>query len=319
MLQLKYRLLKECLVKLMRRLAIMLLILLMPVAAAGQTLSGDSALAQRLLSQPPDQMTEVEPGVMVPLWRGAGGRLLTLRADRRTGAAALRQNAPLSLHVVDAATVMTTGLEYGLGPRLQAHAEVSEHSWANQRSNVLGSEIGATYDAGRYSLGLSVGTQSIPNNGAALPRVLPGAAPGVDGLYSFDNSAQVNARGRLALGSKSGIDLGASVGRIHLLPGNLLGISTLDQKALSFGVDHGAISGILTGRTMAPQAGLPGNFDAERRWNSIDLGVTWRLPWSGSLSVGAQNLWSSGTPVNTPVGPEPDQSRTPYVQYHQDL
>jgi hypothetical protein len=47
--------------------------------------------------------------------------------------------------------------------------------------------------------------------------------------------------------------------------------------------------------------------------------VTWRLPWSGSLSVGAQNLWSSGTPANTPVGPEPDQSRTPYVQYHQDL
>lgn len=303
----------------MRRLSTLLLILLMPLAAAGQVVSGDSPLAQRLLSQQPDQMTEVEPGMLVPLWRGADGRMLALRADRSSGSSAMRKNAPLSLHVVDAASVMTTGLQYGLGPRLQAHAEISEYSWANQRSSVLGSELGATYNAGRYSLGLSVGTHSVPNNGLALPRVLPGAAPGVDGLPSFDNSAQVNARGRLALGSKSGIDLGASVGRIHLLPGNLLGVSTLDQKALSFGVDHGPLSGTLIGRTMAPQAGLPGNLDADRRWNSIDLGVTWRLPWSGSVSVGAQNLWSSGNPVNTPVGPEPDQSRTPYVQYHQDL
>ncbi len=303
----------------MRRLSALLLILLLPFSAAGQSVGGDHAMAERLLMQTPDQMTEVEPGVLVPLWRGADGRLLALKADNSTGADALRKNAPLALQVVDAASVMSTGLQYGLGPRLQAHAEISEHSWANHGMRILGSEVGATYDAGRYSVGLSVGANSTPNNNAVLPRVLPGAAPGVDGLSSFDSSSQLNAHGRLALGSKSGIDLGASVGRIHLLPGNLLGINTLDQKALSFGVDHGGVSGMLTGRTMRPQAGIPGGLNADRRWNSIDLGVTWRLPWRGSLSVGAQNLWSSGTPANTPVGPEPDQSRTPYVQYHQDL
>jgi hypothetical protein len=255
----------------------------------------------------------------VPLWFGADGRLLALKADQSTGADVLRKNAPLALHPVDAASVMTTGLQYGLGPRLQAHAEVSEHSWANQNQRVLGSEVGATYDAGRYSLDVSVGTVSTSNHNAVLPRVLSGAAPGVDGLSGFDSSSQFNARGRLALGGKSGIDLGASVGRIHLLPGNLLGVNALDQKALSFGVDHGPLSGVLTGRTMQPEAGIPGGLNADRRWNSIDLGVTWRLPWRGALSVGAQNLWSSGTPSNTPVGPEPDQSRTPYVQYHQDL
>lgn len=303
----------------MRRFLALLLILT-PLAAAGQSASGDHATAERLLAQPPDQMTEVEPGVMVPLWRGTDGRLLALKADRSTGAEALRKNAPLSFHVVDAASVMTTGLQYGLGPRLQAHAEISEHSWANtQGARILGSEVGATYDAGRYSLGVSVGATSTPDNNNVLPRVLPGAAPGIDGLSGFDSSSQLNARGRLALGSKSGIDLGASVGRIHLLPGNLLGINTVDQKALSFGVDHGPLSGVLIGRTMQPQPGIPGNFSADKRWNSIDLGVTWRLPWRGSLSVGAQNLWSSGTPANTPAGPEPDQSRTPYVQYHQDL
>jgi hypothetical protein len=141
----------------------------------------------------------------------------------------------------------------------------------------------------------------------------------VNGLSDFDSSTQFNARGRMALGSKSGIDIGASVGRIRLLPGNALGLNTLDQKALSFGVDHGSISGNIVGRVMQPEAGVPGSLPADRRWSSIDLGVTWHLPWQGSLSFGAQNVWSSGNSAATPAGPEPDQSRTPYVQYHQDL
>jgi hypothetical protein len=258
--------------------------------------------------------------VSVPLWLGPNGHLLALKADRENSADALHNSTLLSFHVVDASSVNSTGLQYGLAPNLQANAEVSQRTWVNQPTRVIGSELGATYTAGRYSLGLSVGANSTQDSSATLPRILPNAAAGVDGLSSFDNSAQVNARGRLALGNTSGIDMGASVGRIHLLPGNLLGVNTLDQKALSFGVDHGSLSGMLIGRTMEPQVGIAGgSLSPDRHWNSIDLGVTWRLPWRGQLSVGAQNLWSSGTPANTPAGPEPDQSRTPYVQYHQDL
>ncbi len=302
----------------MRRLSATLILLLLPLAAAAQAVGDNGAVAQRLLAQQPTQFTEIEPGIALPLWRGADGRLLALKLDRSAATGSAHANAPLALHVVDATTVLAAGLQYGLAPNLHAHAELTQQSWANQPTRLVGSELGASYDVGRYSVGLSVGASSTPNN-MALPRVLPGAAPGVDGLASFDSSTQLNARGRLALGSKSGIDLGASTGRIRLLPGNLLGVSTLDQKALSFGVDHGPLSGSLVGRTLQPQAGIPGGFNPDRRWSSIDLGVTWRLPWRGELSVGAQNLWSSGTPVNTPVGPEPDQSRTPYVQYHQDL
>jgi hypothetical protein len=304
----------------MRRLSALMLFSMLPFAAAGQSVDGNNAVAQQMLAQPAAQQAgDADNGVATPLWRGSDGQALTLRTDRATEAAALRANAPLTFHGLSA-TAVSSGLQYGLAPNLQAHAEISQQSWMNRRSRVIGSEVGATYDVGRYSLGLSVAANRTPdNNNAVLPRVLPGAAPGVDGLSAFDSSSQLNAHGRLALDNKSGIDLGASVGRIHLLPGNLLGINTLDQKALSFGVDHGSVSGTLVGRTMQPQAGIPGAGYAERRWNSIDLGVTWRLPWRGSLSVGAQNLWSSGSSATTPVGPEPDQSRTPYVQYHQDL
>ncbi len=305
----------------MRRLLASLPILLMPLAAAGQTLGGDTHdLAQYLLLQKPDQMAEVEPGVVVPLWRGTDGHMLALKADKAQPASSLMlNNAPLSFQVVDASTVMSSELQYGLSPHLQAHAGVSQRSWADSSARIIGSEVGATYSSGRYSLGLSVASDSVPNNVPSLPRILPGAMPGsVNGLSGFDSSSQVSARGRVALDGKSGIDLGASVGRIHLLPGNLLGLNTLDQKAISFGVDRGSVSGSIVGRMMQPEAGVQG-VNATQRWSSIDLGVTWRLPWQGQLSIGAQNLWSSGSSNNTPVGPEPDQSRTPYVQYHQDL
>ncbi|TAL90045.1 MAG: hypothetical protein EPN69_13135 [Rhodanobacter sp.] len=303
----------------MRRLPALLLIVLLPFAAAGQSVSGDNAQAEHLLAQPQAGLGTPGADLSVPLWRGPSNRVLVLKAD--SGAAADPMSplrASWNIHPGDAGSMLRTGLQYGVGP-LTAHAEVSQRAWLNQNSRIVGSEVGATYDAGNYSVGLSVGTASASNRNVVLPRVLPGAAPGVDGLSAFDSSNQLNARGRLALGNKSGLDLGASVGRVYLLPGNLLGVNVLDQKALSFGVDHGRLSGVVTGRTMQPEAGIPGGLYTDKRWNSIDLGVTWRLPWRGSLSVGAQNLWSSGSRANTPAGPEPDQSRTPYVQYHQDL
>lgn len=284
----------------MRRLLLSLPVLLMPLVAAGQTAAND-AQTRQLQS---DQFPAVTPS--------ANNGFDTASGAAQQGAAPLVLRPDVKTKTVDT--------QYGLGPNLQAHASVSEHSWLNGTTpRVVGSELGATYNVDRYSVGLSVSANSTPNS-ATLPRLLPGGALGnVSGLASFDSSAQLNARGRVALDSKSGIDLGASVGRVRLLPGNLLGISTLDQKALSFGIDRGPLSGAIVGRSLQPQAGIPGAYNPDRRWNSIDLGVTWRLPWQGELSIGAQNVWSSGSGINTPVGPEPDQSRTPYVQYHQDL
>lgn len=306
----------------MRRLLLTLSTLLMPLIAAGQSLGGNPQdMASSLLQRPPDQVAAVQPGVVVPLWRGADGHMLALQLNNATPTEA-QGNTPLSFRAVDASSVMSSSLQYNLAPHLSANAGVTQRSWVNSAQQVVGSEVGATYNGGPYSFGLSLGSDSAQNSATAtLPRVLPGIVPGVNGLSGFDNSTQLNANGRLALGNHSGIDIGASVGRIRLLPGNLLGLSTVDQKAVSFGIDHGAISGNIIGRTMEPEVGAPGSFGPadNRHWNSIDLGVTWHLPWQGSLSFGAQNVWSSGNSMNTPVGPEPDQSRTPYVQYHQDL
>ena len=65
---------------------------------------------------------------------------------------------------------------------------------------------------------------------------------------------------------------------------------------------------------------LAGN---DQLWGGLDLGLTWRTPWRGTLTFGAKNLVVSGKPP-TYLDPERagdavDQERVPYVRYQQDL
>jgi hypothetical protein len=144
--------------------------------------------------------------------------------------------------------------------------------------------------------------------GSALPTlVLPGA------LGRVDSSSELGARGRWDLGGNYGIDLGASMGHLRLLPDAEGNRNSYSQAALSLGLDRGPFSGNITGRLFTPQQPSVG---ALQRYTSIDLGVTWRTPWQGELRVGTQNLWT--TPPVTGDEAE-NQARVPYVQYHQDL
>lgn len=61
----------------------------------------------------------------------------------------------------------------------------------------------------------------------------------------------------------------------------------------------------------------------DQLWGGLDLGLTWRTPWRGTLTFGAKNLVVSGKPP-TYLDPERagdavDQERIPYVRYQQDL
>lgn len=333
----------------MRRL-LASLVMCLPLIAAGQTVGGTApgALLAPGTTAPelaPEQAAQARPeGLLLPLWRASDGRMLALQAtapqkQAESGA------APMDFRVVDASSLVSGGLHYDVGPRVQAHVGVAQHAWLGATTpttacawaspagpdmsclddrlappRVFDSEFGATYHTSAYSVGMGVST-SQPVATSPLPRVLPDAPVTASGLplSTLDNSTSLNANGRVALGGQSGIDLGASVGRIRLLPGNLLGISTLGQKSLSLGVDSGPLSGKIVGRVIQPETGAVSALGPDKRWTSVDLGVTWRLPWQGELSFGAQNVWSSGQPPVPKVGPEPDQSRIPYVQYHQDL
>lgn len=150
-----------------------------------------------------------------------------------------------------------------------------------------------------------------------------------------DSFKRIEASGRLDLGDHGAyLDMGASIGRVHLVPvharmrnpnasrllsGAPLGLDHIDQKSVSVGLGKGAISGFVVGRVMQPEASGPLAIERDR-WSAVDLGITVRLPWEGELKLGAQNLWSSADDSDLPSGPtDPIQGRIPYIQYHQNL
>jgi hypothetical protein len=325
----------------MRR-AIASLCLALPFAVAAQTLSAPApSMATATDGYGVLREAGDGAGVVMPLWRAADGRMLALVSMPQAKTAKLADSGP-DFSVVDASSLFTGGLAYDVAPHVRTHVSLSQRSWLDADASQVAScepskgmgcvtgtlasplrmvngEVGATFRGEHYSVGVAVSKSRtiLP----VLPRVLPNGGATASGLplMQLNGSTNLTARGRLALGQRTGIDVGASVGRIRLLPGNVLGVSSLGQTSLSLGMDRGAVSGRIVGRLVQPNTGDASLIGANRSWTSIDLGITVRLPWQGQLSFGAQNLWSSGQLVPQPSPTQPDQSRIPYVQYHQDL
>lgn len=295
----------------------------MPLAVAGQSLLGvDPQQQLELLREQgtsADASWQAAPGLPGRAWQFSSQSLTPLQS--------MASGGHLPFGMIAAAPGEQSQLQFALAPHLQAQATVTRHNWVDTSQPVTESELGASLWKGRYSLGFSIGAASLSGRASNLPRILPSATPGLP-YTGFGGSREVNAVGRLMLGGQDSLHVGASVGRIDLLPSAALGSGELDQKALSVGLQHGALSGMLVGRVVQPLevSALGGAYGLDRRWSSLDFGVTWRLPWQGQISVGAHNLWSSGNPA-TATAPGPagaaaaiqDPSRTPYVQYHQDL
>jgi hypothetical protein len=60
----------------------------------------------------------------------------------------------------------------------------------------------------------------------------------------------------------------------------------------------------------------------QSRWEGLGIGLTWRTPWSGQLSVGADNVVTRGkNPFSLDNGGDgqADDGAVPYIRYEQDL
>jgi hypothetical protein len=128
----------------------------------------------------------------------------------------------------------------------------------------------------------------------------------VAGAWSINSLGALTVRGSLA----------ESLIRTPLLP---QGVGR-DQAALGISLSRGAFSGGVVGHLNSQsQSGVP-----SVGWAGLDVGLSWRTPWSGQLMFGARNLVTRG---DEPLLPDPsaakllDESRerTPYVEYRQDF
>lgn len=84
-----------------------------------------------------------------------------------------------------------------------------------------------------------------------------------------------------------------------------------NTRSLTLGGGYGPFSGNIVGRV----TNVPGQAS---EWRGLGLGFTWRTPWSGQLTVGADNVVTRGkNPFAAPAAD--DQGTVPYVRYQQDL
>jgi hypothetical protein len=313
----------------------------------------------RLLSIEVNSPANGDSSQVVPLWASPDGRLLAIVAlSRDAGAPALPPSPSFGgvsdLRIVDATDLFSAGLRMNLGNGLRADVTLGQaatgpisYGSASNPDCLLDGCLnaqGAAADVAALSAGIGLGWAPLNASGldisfglswlegrsAQLPILAQNGimSSPIDlslldvpeiASYKLSSARRLSARGKWRLGQGQVIDLTAALGHAQLSP-VWYGISgsglELNQASLGLGLASGALRGSIVGRISSlDQAGVVGS----RRWSGLDLGVSWRTPWRGEVTVGAQNLWSA--PLDPSAGNEADaaQARMPYVQYRQDL
>ncbi len=322
-------------------------LLLFPLAGTAQELPSlapaATPLVEQLLALDSGGQPLAHGSPVLPIWSGSNGQLLAVVALPRgwvsTSSTHLPAYAGAATWPLAGTRADVAGLRWQAGNGLHADVLLGQYlamppapctaddcaaatPWSRA---ALSGTLGLGWSSAEGGLDLSYGlswldadtTLTLPGLGAGsigLPTLsLPGATP----PRQLDNEAAMYARGRWQFAPGSAVDIAASYGRTRLgaaggFADQLVPGIDLDQLSLSLGLDAGSLSGAVVGHVLSSDdPALAG-----KRWTTLDLGVSWRTPWSGELSVGAQNLWSA--PAASPRDPE-SQARTPYIQYRQDL
>jgi len=155
------------------------------------------------------------------------------------------------------------------------------------------------------------------------PVFIPAAKtlPGAIFLSGVDNQSRsifLDAQAGWQINPLTRFTLEAVAGQWQLSSATTGMIDDFNQAGFKVGLNYGAFSGNVSGRTFVP---LDSPFD--KRWSGVDLEIAWRTPWQGELIFGTQNIWSNG--ASLPYSSLPTEEnvalpgRIPYVQYHQDL
>lgn len=166
-------------------------------------------------------------------------------------------------------------------------------------------QASASFQRGNNRVGLAVG-----DGRSTLPPWLTPSATARADYNDLTVFAQRN------VGSQGFVSIAGTVARARLL-------SPADARASGLASDQ------WTTRNLSVGGGF-GNFGAnvvghvvdtpgQPKWEGIGLGLTWRTPWSGQLSVGADNIVTRGRNPFSASRQGEDEGATPYIRYEQGL
>jgi hypothetical protein len=310
-----------------------------PAVLAGS--NGQAALVEQLLAldAPMGASWTSDAAPVVPIWSGSDGHLLALVAvpgqwDSPLLAGTIAQPAPTSWLLLGDTTSATGGLRWQMNNGFHADALFSQHQSllptlcglacdAGSLQNAMSGSLGLGWISPGGGLDLSYGLSWLQNPDASNAlRALPIATADVPVLSlpamltsGLQSGTSLFARGRWRFDENTALDVGASYGHGNVMQfGSTLPGIDLDQLSLTLGVDAGSLRGAIVGHVLRSDDPL---LIGNKKWTALDLGVSWRTPWRGEISVGAQNLWSA--PLDAPRDTDPSQARMPYIQYRQDL
>lgn len=128
---------------------------------------------------------------------------------------------------------------------------------------------------------------------------------------------EITLNGEVALGQKTWLNLGGTLAQARIIPASQLTGKMLPDEwqtnSVTISAGHGNFGGEITGSNIQ----IPGQSNS---FKTLGAGVTWKTPWRGKLSVGADNINSSGNNPFKGVDNNPlDNGAVPFVKYEVDL
>ncbi|WP_101924907.1 MULTISPECIES: hypothetical protein [Luteimonas] len=120
---------------------------------------------------------------------------------------------------------------------------------------------------------------------------------------------------RKEIGDDAYVSLAGTVAKATLIPSASAPADLSDQwtsRSVTLGGGYRRLSVDIVGQVV-DTPGLP-------KWEGLGLGVSWRTPWSGQLTVGADNVITRGkNPFSKMTDTPDDDGAVPYIRYQQDL
>ncbi len=179
----------------------------------------------------------------------------------------------------------------------------------------------ARLDGNQGALAASIGLNRFDvQTPLALPGTLPLTSTGsTDLMLSLRGTEyeqeDIGLVGELKVGESGWVTIGGTLARARIVPASQLPGALppeWNSGTLSLGGGVGNFGGEIIGRVIE----LPGT---NTRYTDMGVGVTWRAPWRGRLSLGATNLAPRGQNPFHAAEEDQDESRVPYIRYEQDL
>lgn len=251
---------------------------------------------------------------VLPVWNQSSGKVEALLLLEPTGPGAPRGFGGKGL---DAAFGINAGNSLGVfcdrkTGLASALGNLANHCMLASFEDEAGSHAGGTaaFRAGDNTrLGLSAGSGT-----ETLPAWLH--SPGSKGATGTVDVNDLTVFARHNIGREGMVSIAGTMAKATLVTpaeATSLGIGdSWSSRSLSVGGGYGRFSANIVGHVVE----TPG----QPKWEGLGVGLSWRTPWSGQLTVGADNLVTKGrNPFAPALNGRDDEGVVPYIRYEQDL